>query len=200
MSSVEYEVIWDGSHRNDNADLLITTASAPAAPERPIAPRGKPEVTSTGSKRVIVYMFKGKTPVVRNGPICEVYCLECGQLFRQRFQSEGRVLGGRKFCGRKCSTIWHRRQARERIPQATWRIGRTDEEIEQMLAETRSRMELRKATPDTQPCEVCGTMKNVHRHHKDHNPFNNVLTNIAWLCSPHHHALHARERADEQPF
>jgi hypothetical protein len=37
------------------------------------------------------------------------------------------------------------------------------------------------------PCEICGTTKNVHAHHKDYSrPFE-----VAWLCALHHHRLHA---------
>jgi hypothetical protein len=49
-----------------------------------------------------------------------------------------------------------------------------------------------------QPCEVCGTTKDVERHHRDRNPTNNAPDNIGFLCGEHHAAHHLRERADRR--
>jgi hypothetical protein len=42
-------------------------------------------------------------------------------------------------------------------------------------------------------CEDCGTTEKLHIHHKDKNPANNDLSNLAVLCSSCHKALHWRE-------
>lgn len=38
----------------------------------------------------------------------------------------------------------------------------------------------------SQPCEVCGTMTKVQRHHVDMNTLNNDRSNIQFLCPLHH--------------
>ena len=45
-------------------------------------------------------------------------------------------------------------------------------------------------------CEDCGTTEKLHIHHKDRNPANNDLSNLAVLCSSCHKALHWREDRD----
>ena len=42
-------------------------------------------------------------------------------------------------------------------------------------------------------CEDCGTTEKLHIHHKDKNPANNDLSNLAVLCSSCHKKLHWRE-------
>lgn len=44
-----------------------------------------------------------------------------------------------------------------------------------------------------QPCEQCGSHRRSQVHHKDRNPFNNELSNLARLC----HWCHAQEHARE---
>ncbi|BBC66974.1 hypothetical protein MMRN_38700 [Mycobacterium marinum] len=45
-------------------------------------------------------------------------------------------------------------------------------------------------------CEDCGTADKLHIHHKDRNPANNELANLAVLCSSCHKKLHWREDRD----
>lgn len=37
-----------------------------------------------------------------------------------------------------------------------------------------------------QPCEVCGTMKNIHAHHDDYSK----PLDVRWLCAAHHRQWH----------
>lgn len=41
-----------------------------------------------------------------------------------------------------------------------------------------------------EPCEACGTIENINRHHKDKDPKNNNRDNIQFLCQLHHQRLH----------
>ena|SRR3990167_540083 len=43
-------------------------------------------------------------------------------------------------------------------------------------------------------CEQCGSKKKLHIHHKDHNRKNNVIENIAILCSKCHIGYHNKNR------
>ena len=38
-----------------------------------------------------------------------------------------------------------------------------------------------------QPCEICGTIKNIVKHHEDYNQ----PLNIRWLCKRHHYDIHS---------
>ena len=40
--------------------------------------------------------------------------------------------------------------------------------------------------PKEKPCEVCGTLKNIRRHHDDYDK----PLEIRWLCQKHHKLLH----------
>lgn len=40
------------------------------------------------------------------------------------------------------------------------------------------------------PCEICGSVYWIHRHHIDENPKNNNKENIQFLCPKHHRRLH----------
>jgi hypothetical protein len=46
-----------------------------------------------------------------------------------------------------------------------------------------------------QPCEHCGATRDLHRHHRDHNPLNNDPSNIGFFCSRCHTQLHVDARA-----
>lgn len=41
-----------------------------------------------------------------------------------------------------------------------------------------------------EPCEVCGSVKNVHRHHDDYNK----PMHVRFLCAQHHSQHHAKEK------
>ena len=44
------------------------------------------------------------------------------------------------------------------------------------------------------PCEVCGSMTNLHAHHDDYaKPLD-----VRWLCAKHHHRMHGERRIVEQ--
>lgn len=46
------------------------------------------------------------------------------------------------------------------------------------------------------PCEVCGSLKNIHAHHEDYSKWKEVN----WLCAKHHRKLHAgKSRENESP-
>jgi len=50
-------------------------------------------------------------------------------------------------------------------------------------------------------CIVCGSTKNLERHHKDGNPNNNAPSNVAVLCQKHHIKIHQElgDRVSVQP-
>jgi len=54
------------------------------------------------------------------------------------------------------------------------------------------RLRAQKLFPD-QPCEKCATTKQIHRHHIDRNPLNNIKSNIMFLCNSCHQTLHMQE-------
>lgn len=54
----------------------------------------------------------------------------------------------------------------------------------------KARRHTRKWYPTLDPCEVCGVRENIHRHHRDDDPFNNRPENIGYLCELHHIVLH----------
>lgn len=43
-------------------------------------------------------------------------------------------------------------------------------------------------------CELCETMENLIRHHRDENPTNNDPSNLQVLCRPCHNSLHKELR------
>ncbi len=43
-------------------------------------------------------------------------------------------------------------------------------------------------------CKKCGTKIHLYAHHIDHNPRNNILSNIMILCSKCHSKLHGKDR------
>ena len=47
----------------------------------------------------------------------------------------------------------------------------------------------------TQPCELCGSVRDIHRHHRDCDPNNNARSNIGFLCRSHHMRHHQIIRA-----
>lgn len=57
------------------------------------------------------------------------------------------------------------------------------------------RWRARKIKPK-EACEDCGTTEKLHIHHKDRNPANNELSNLAVLCNSCHKRLHWREDRD----
>ena len=60
----------------------------------------------------------------------------------------------------------------------------------------RARLEVAKAVRmgklTRRPCEICGTMNELHAHHDDYSQ----PLEVRWLCEPHHKALHQRIRQD----
>lgn len=182
----EYEVVWNGSHQDAGRDLLIAQHVVPAVPlEFSRAPRRKHRPKSEWEPRPPSkpWSGRGRPPGIKQQPKVEKFCLECGQQFFLRWPKEGWKHGGRLFCRRRCQSLWQLRQP------ATWREGLTPAQIERYRAVNASRLELRRAMPD-QPCEVCGTLEKIHRHHRDHNPFNNNTCNVAFLCARHHAQQH----------
>lgn len=115
-------------------------------------------------------------------PPIEKYCLECGQQFFLRWASEGPKAHrpkGRRFCSIKCASMF---VGRGRIlPGHMLKVSSA-------YCRTRRWFKL-------QPCEVCGTTINVHRHHRDGNPYNNDARNIGFLCRFHHALEHKDNRA-----
>jgi hypothetical protein len=44
-------------------------------------------------------------------------------------------------------------------------------------------------------CSGCGSVKRLHCHHINENPFDNALTNLMWLCHWCHMRVHAESRS-----
>jgi hypothetical protein len=40
-------------------------------------------------------------------------------------------------------------------------------------------------------CEVCGTTRSLHVHHRDHDPMNNAPSNLQTLCASCHKRAHS---------
>ena len=187
-SDMEYEVVWDGTHQGSDADLLIAKPQhIPARlPSTRLFEQPQRDTDALPAGRQHLIYMRGSTRVERNGKKIDFYCLECGQLFHAASPSQAKRNGGRKFCSHKCRGLWQLRQsALHPVPLC--------------VAKSRARRRLRKLIPHVKPCEVCDTTERVERHHIDHNPLNNELTNIAFLCSAHHAQHHATER-EQQPF
>jgi hypothetical protein len=55
-----------------------------------------------------------------------------------------------------------------------------------VLLKLHARAMARLAFPIIQPCEKCGSVVDVHRHHDDYSK----PLDIRWLCEPHHFELH----------
>lgn len=50
-------------------------------------------------------------------------------------------------------------------------------------------------------CAFCGTVENIHVHHKDHDHKNNALENLMYLCVKcHNNIAHKRERGANGRF
>ena len=77
----------------------------------------------------------------------------------------------KKFCGRECY-----RQSRLSRPLSNKSTGHY-----------RAR-----AIKQEHQCERCGSMRQIHVHHKDRNPLNAALGNLESLCSKCHHAEHLK--------
>lgn len=68
------------------------------------------------------------------------------------------------------------------------RIGncRATKEYNKRNLEKVNARKIRFSTP-VKPCEVCGTMKKIHRHHINYKDAGNII----FLCRTHHHELHS---------
>lgn len=107
-------------------------------------------------------------------PDPEKYCETCGKpLARKRYgkRLEDRgVFLRRRHCSQRCANT---RQAVTKSAHH-WRAQKH-----------------RAAT-----CAECGTVSDLHVHHKDRNPSNNDPTNLLTLCASCHLRLHWREDRD----
>lgn len=71
----------------------------------------------------------------------------------------------------------------------------TNDEMYKALIKTRqSAHYLLKKNSPSKTCSKCGSLNRVHCHHQDFNPFNNELSNLAWLCHWCHMRVHAESR------
>jgi hypothetical protein len=75
------------------------------------------------------------------------------------------------------------RKAASRIISDNWRKQHPDA----YRAQTAVGNALRDKKLVKMPCEICGTTKDVHAHHKDYSK----PLDVTWLCALHHHRLHS---------
>jgi len=55
---------------------------------------------------------------------------------------------------------------------------------------------LRSGKIERMPCEICGTVKNLHAHHDDYSK----PLDIRWLCAEHHKKHHDKEKTKLATF
>ena len=127
-----------------------------------------------------------------------LYCsVECGHLAQRTERPACLVCGkpvrlmGNRFCSKSCSN--------RGVPRFRYRDGLTDYQRhrDERLArakrsyvkdKTIARIKARKAIPDAQPCESCGSERNVIRHHDDYTE----PTVVRFLCRRCHAFQHGR--------
>ncbi len=90
---VEYEVVWDGAHHHQDADLLRPLLARPR-PHDPIDERHQRQREDPRS------IYDAEHPRER-------WCLECGQQFFARSPSDARRRRP-KFCSSTCSGLYRR--------------------------------------------------------------------------------------------
>lgn len=95
-------------------------------------------------------------------------CLYCGkELVRPRWKNGNldSTFHNRKFCSSKCYGKFIEAQGTAKRTSA------------RKTAQRRVALTI---------CDVCGSMENLQRHHKDRNPRNNAIENIQVLCQECH--------------
>lgn len=102
------------------------------------------------------------------------FCVQCGQqMARKRFPSgkmESRKLFlRRKFCDQKCMALAMEKKTCASISHSRMNSSRTAKAV----------------------CETCGVGGDLHVHHKDENPRNNVFSNLMTLCRSCHSRAHS---------
>lgn len=109
-------------------------------------------------------------------------CEQCGRPF-ERVTGQTRH-SKRHFCSRACGFAAHRGASAANF---------TGDESTRRSAHIRAIT----ATP-RRPCDACGaeppTLRRLHRHHVDLNPWNNAPENLRILCASCHMRLHAALR------
>lgn len=101
------------------------------------------------------------------------FCAACKkQMHRQRYNGvlESNLnFRRRKYCDQKCMAVGQTR------------------EVVTSLSHTRTKAHARVR----RACEICGKVRKLHVHHRDENPFNNVIGNLQTLCVSCHRRSHS---------
>lgn len=106
-------------------------------------------------------------------PDPEKYCLLCGtRLFRKRFISGHLEDMGRFFVRKTCC----------KECQIKMQIKENAQHKQTMFSRARKHKK--------DHCEQCGSVSNLHIHHKDKNITNNSKENLVTLCRKCHDSLH----------
>lgn len=118
-------------------------------------------------------------------------CKICGCTF----ESEAR---NTIYCSEKCSKKGAKKAYRSRKMKHINAVRRGDDtEIENLvtaaykLARDVAKLCLIKKCSCTDPDHVCDSDLCVH--HINHNPFDNRVENLQWVCDKYHHQIHADE-------
>ncbi len=112
-------------------------------------------------------------PTSKSTPIPRV-CAHCGVEFFQKYQSER----ARKYCSQACFGQSQRGEA-----HSLWKGDAASDVNKHRRAQ--------RLIPVLASCEECGAPA-THRHHKDGNPGNNDLSNLAQLCCRCHLKVHGQ--------
>jgi hypothetical protein len=117
-------------------------------------------------------------------------CTKCGKVKSlDEFHAEGKAKSGKRPDCAACHN------AAQHTPAARARGRRYDAKrrvlhADRLRARSAASQAARSGKLMPQPCLVCGTLKDLQKHHPDYAA---PLT-VVWLCRKHHADLHHRER------
>lgn len=93
-----------------------------------------------------------------------------------------------KYCSRDC---WHKAQFGKVYPKE---FGQKVSKTKLAKPVTNDAAGRKRANTylykKAEPCQECGTLERIDRHHIDKNPQNNERSNIQFLCKLHHQRVH----------
>lgn len=109
-------------------------------------------------------------------------CPRCGAKITIK---EGESTGNfrnRRFCNVRCAY-----ESRRKDPGEPSKLSR-ERSARHVAAEAKS---------DVAECEMCGSTKRLHVHHRDENPLNNALDNLLKVCVRCHMRIHGPHWSDD---
>ena len=89
---------------------------------------------------------------------------------------------GKYFCSKSCQTIWRNSIVYVGSRHPNWKDGRSRDSYRSII----------RRSGKVRRCVLCkiSDMRILAVHHIDHNHFNNILENLAWLCHNCHFLVH----------